>query len=262
MPYAQLRSAKLYYEDHGSGEPIVFIHGFTLDHRQWAPQVEYFKSKYRCITLDECGHGLSEATPSGYDRANRVEDLKQFVDYLKLDTFHLCGLSRGGITSMGFAFAHQNRLKSLALVSTGAAGYNVGNKFSKLDDVARSGGVEEAKKVWLEMTIPWLMARHPEIAGIMKTMINEHSGAIWADPMRGKYVTPPDLDHVHEIKVPLFVIIGALDKIFVPLSRQIHEKVPGSRLEILPELGHMINLENPALFNKLYTEWLAEISSP
>ncbi len=55
MAYAELGEIRLYYEDQGAGEPIVLLHGFTLDHRQWTPQVEYFSKQYRCIVLDEAG---------------------------------------------------------------------------------------------------------------------------------------------------------------------------------------------------------------
>ena len=257
MPYAELGDIRLYYEDHGAGEPIVFLHGFTLDHRQWGPQVEYFSKKYRCIVLDERGHGLSDAPATGYDRATRVEDIRRFADHLKLDQFHLCGLSRGGVNAIGYALAHQERLKSLCLVSTGAAGYNASNKFSKLDTIAREQGVEAVKKAWLDMTMPWLMSRYPTITELMTQMVNAHSGAIWMDFKRGKYVTPPDLDSVHTIKVPLLIVAGEHDKMFVPLSREIHAKVPGSKLVVFPKLGHMLTLENPEEFNRVYGEWLA-----
>jgi 3-oxoadipate enol-lactonase len=256
MPYADLGDIRLYYEDQGEGEPIVFLHGFTLDHRQWTPQVEFFEDRYRCIVLDSRGHGLSDAPVTGYDRASRVTDLLKFADFLKIDRFHLCGLSRGGIDAMGFAFAHQTRLLSLCLVSTGAAGYNVGNKYSKLDEIARERGVEAVKKAWLAMTQPWMEKRHPAVAVLLAQMVNDHSGAIWVDPMRGKYVTPPDLDFVHTIKVPLLVVAGAHDRMFEPLAQEIHAKVPGSKLTIFPDLGHMLTMENPGEFNALYDEFL------
>jgi 3-oxoadipate enol-lactonase len=259
MPYAELGDIRLYYEDQGDGEPIVFLHGFTLDHRQWKPQVEFFNARYRCIVLDSRGHGLSDAPVTGYDRASRVEDLQKFADYLKLDTFHLCGLSRGGVDAMGYAFKYQDRLKSLCLVSTGAAGFSTGNKYSKLDDLARTEGVEAVKKAWLDMSMPWLERRHPDMATLMRQMVNEHSGAIWVDPMRGKYVTPPDLDFVHTIRVPLLIVAGKYDKMFEPLAQQIHAKVPGSKLVVFPELGHMLTLEDPGEFNALYLDFLQSL---
>ena len=259
MPYADLAKIRLYYDEQGTGEPIVFMHGFTLDHRQWARQMEFFKSKYRCIALDSRGHGLSDAPVTGYDRASRVEDREEFADFLKLEKFHLCGLSRGGVDAMGYAFKYQHRLKSLCLVSTGAAGYSTGQKYSKLDEIARKDGVEAVKKAWLEMTMPWMERRYPEVAASMRQMVDEHSGAIWIDPMRGKYVTPPDLDFVHTIKVPLLIVAGAHDKMFAPLALEIHAKVPGSKLKVFSDLGHMLTMESPGEFNQTYLQFLQSL---
>ena len=80
-------------------------------------------------------------------------------------------------------------------------------------------------------------------------MIEQYSGAGWADPKRGRYPREYDLERVHEITVPTLIIAGELDKIFVPLSEQLHERINGSRLLIYPNTGHMVNLEQPERLN-------------
>ncbi|MFZ5979117.1 MAG: alpha/beta fold hydrolase, partial [Candidatus Zixiibacteriota bacterium] len=114
----------MYYEEYGTGEPVVFLHGFTLDHRMWTPQIEFFRPYYRLLIPDARGHGRSDAPATGYGRRDRVEDLKRFADKLKIDRFHAVGLSMGGSTSLGLALDSPERLKSMTLVSSGAAGYD------------------------------------------------------------------------------------------------------------------------------------------
>ena len=83
----------------------------------------------------------------------------------------------------------------------------------------------------------------------MNTMMREHGGAIWLDPMRGKYPRTVDLDHVHNITVPTMIFVGEDDRIFVPLAQQLHERIQSSALQVFENTGHMLNLEQPDKFN-------------
>jgi pimeloyl-ACP methyl ester carboxylesterase len=249
MPYAVLPDIKLYYEEHGSGEPILFLHGFTLDRRMWGPQVPYFSEAFRVLVLDQRGHGKSDAPVTGYSRDERSEDVLHLLDFLKIDRVHLVGLSMGGAVAIGFALKYQERLRSLTLVSTGAAGFSTGKKFSRLDSVAKDRGKEAVMSEWMKMALLWYKGDKVEIKNLMSQMMSEHSGAIWMDPTRGKYPKTVDLEHVQAITVPTSIFAGSADRVFVPLSRQLHEKISGSRLFIYDGIGHMLNLEAPARFN-------------
>jgi 3-oxoadipate enol-lactonase len=273
MPYARLGSHRLYYEEYlplgrkpsASGEgpdvraalsPMVFLHGFTLDRRMWRPQVDFFSQYYRVILLDSRGHGLSDAPVTGYRRADRVEDLRGFIEYLQIKRFHLIGLSMGGSTAIGYALKYQDRLASLALVSTGAAGYDVSKKIARIDQIAREQGLQTARAKWKETTLTWYKREKRAIRELMETMIDEHSGAIWLDPMRGRYQREDDLQRVHTIKVPVMIFAGAADRIFLPLAKLLHERIPNSTLKVYEEVGHMVNLEAPERFNRELKEFL------
>ncbi|MBI5267602.1 MAG: alpha/beta hydrolase [candidate division Zixibacteria bacterium] len=249
---------RLYYEEAGRGTPIVFLHGFTLDHRMWTAQKEYFSKQYRVIVHDSRGHGKSDAPPTNYSRDTRVEDLRMTLDQLGIDRCHLVGLSMGGSTGILFALKYPERLRSLALVSTGAAGWNVGKKISKLDEVAKSKGKQAALEQWLEWSMQWYKGKEQfrAIAQLMEEIMRDHSGAIWADPLRGKYPRMTDLEHVHKIKVPTLIMAGELDRVFVPLAKELHKKIEGSRYIMYPGVGHMINLEIPERFNGELGEWV------
>jgi len=259
MPYAELDDIRLYYEAAGEGTPLVFLHGFSLDRRQWEPQALTFRDRYRVIVPDARGHGLSDAPLSGYSRADRVEDLARLLDSLQIDRFHLVGLSMGGATAIGFALKYPDRLKSLTLVSTGAAGYGVSKKFDKLDDTAREDGVEVALQKWKDWALAWYKNERRELGEFIESMMSGYSGAVWRDPMRGKYSKEDDLSRVGSIKTPTAIFAGELDKVFAELAVKLHERIDGSRLVTYPNCGHMVNLELPDRFNadlKVFLEGL------
>lgn len=256
MSYAELGDIRIYYEEAGAGIPAVFLHGFTLDRRMWNPNVDFFANKYDVILPDSRGHGLSSAPKTGYSRNDRVEDLRRFIEDLGLDKLHLIGLSMGGSTAIGFALKYQDRLRTLTLVSSGAAGYKLARDFGQFDEVAKTEGLEAARSEWRELSLKWFVGERSGPRELMERMINEHSGAIWMDSMRGKYPSTPDLDQVHRITIPTLIIAGERDKVFVPLAEALHERIAGSRLVVVKDVGHMVNLERPEEFNRLVGEFL------
>ncbi len=270
MPFAKLDNLRLYYEDHGPTDTdaapstpgvLIFLHGFTLDHRMWSAQVPCFEKTHRVIVPDARGHGFSDAPETGYSRAHRVDDLRRLVDSLNLSRFHLVGLSMGGSTAIGYALKHQERLSSLTLASTGAAGFQVGKKISRIDDIARQHGVRQAKQKWREITLSWYGHDKQNIKNLMQIMMDEHSGAIWRDPMRGRYPKEDDLERVRHITVPTLIVAGQADSIFVPLAKLLHQRMPGSELRVFPGAGHMVNLEEPKLFNRELKQFVAGVDA-
>jgi len=268
MPFVRTAEIKLYYDEHvpardrlQSEVPIVFLHGFTLDRRMWQPQANYFGHRYRVIAVDARGHGLSDATVSDYGRDNRVQDLYELVKTLDITRMHLVGLSMGGSTAIGFALKHAERLKSMTLISTGAAGYSPGKKIDFLTRIAQDQGAAAVMKRWKEIALSWYHGDRNEVASLMKKMMDDHEGKPWIDPKRGQYPRVNDLDNVHEIKTPTLILAGALDRIFVPLAEQLHEEINGSILKIYNNTGHMLNLESPDRCNQDLEEFLQTTDS-
>lgn len=254
MPYVQLDDFRMHYRDYPAQQPdattlpIVMLHGFTVDHRMWAEDARWLSQWYRVLLSDSRGHGLSGAPQTDYSRAHRVADLVAFLDKLYIQKVHLVGLSMGGTTALGTALAHPERLASLTLVSTSAAGYDHGPKIRKIDEIARTHNVKAARERWIKTTLKYFGSDKKHIRDLLETMMSEHSGAAWEDPMRGRYPKVMDLEHVHQIIVPTLIIVGEADQPFVPLAKTLHEKIAGSKLSIYPSIGHMVNLEAPNKF--------------
>ncbi len=276
MPYADLGEFRLYYDEFlppdkgeaGDAAPLIFLHGFTLDRRQWAADAKYLSSRtggksYHVLTVDARGHGKSDAPSTGYSRADRVADLLGLIDTLGIKRFHLIGLSMGGSTGIGFALKYQERLKSLTLVSTGAAGWHIGKKISVIDQLAREKGLEAARKRWMEGSLGYFREDQRAARDLLETMMREHSGAPWMDKRRGKYPSPGiDLDRVHEIRVPTLILAGEKDRVFVPLAHELGVRIPDSRVKIYEGVGHMLNLEAPDRFREDLSAFLAEVDRP
>jgi len=262
MPHVTVDNIRFFYDEAGAGTPVVFLHGFTLDHRMWQPQVEFFADRFRVICPDARGHGKSDVTLTGYSRAHRVQDLAGLVDKLNIDRFHLVGLSMGGSTAIGFALEQPERLRTLTVVSSGAAGYGVGRKIGRLDQIAKEQSVEAALEKWRAWSLAWYKEDRAELKMFLDKIMSGYTGATWRDPLRGQYPREDDLSRVHRIKVPTAIFAGKLDKVFEELAAKLHDRISGSRLLIYPGTGHMLNLEQPDRFNHDLASFLGENSQP
>ena len=112
---------KLYYEETGSGIPIVFVHEFAGDYRAWEPQVRYFSRRYRCITYNARGYPPSDVPkePGRYSQDRARDDIRAVLDALKIDKAHIVGLSMGGFATLHFGFTYPDRARSLVIAGCG-----------------------------------------------------------------------------------------------------------------------------------------------
>src|SRR3954471_9905321 len=113
---------KLYYEETGTGTPVIFVHEFAGDHRAWEPQVRYFSRRYRCITYNARGYPPSDVPDdvARYSQERARDDIRAVLDALKIDKAHIVGLSMGGFATVHFGFTYPQRARSLVI---GGCGY-------------------------------------------------------------------------------------------------------------------------------------------
>src|SRR5262249_47302520 len=115
-------NVKLYYEETGTGIPIVFVHEFAGDIRSWEPQVRHFGQRYRCIAYNARGYPPSDvpSEPEKYSQMRAVHDIRAVLDGLKIDKAHIVGLSKGGFATAHFGYTYPDRARSLVI---GGCGY-------------------------------------------------------------------------------------------------------------------------------------------
>ena len=121
MPYARVNGADLYYEERGSGPPVIFHHGYTSSHDCWEGVVPRLADRYRCIAMDGRGAGDSSSAPGPYTLAQYADDVCGIADALGIDRFRYVGLSMGGATGYELGLRHADRLESMVLVAPAPA---------------------------------------------------------------------------------------------------------------------------------------------
>src|ERR1700716_3237568 len=122
MPHVAVNGVELYYEDCGTGQPVVFCHEFAGDYQAWEPQVRAFDRLYRCVTYSQRGFPPSSVPkdPEAYSQDILIEDLRALVDHLGLDSAHFVGFSMGGSVVLNFALKYPERCRTIAVVGAGS----------------------------------------------------------------------------------------------------------------------------------------------
>ena len=256
MSYFDSGNVRIYFETAGKGVPLVLLHGFSLDRRMWNRQADYFARDYTIIMPDARGHGLSGTPPTDYAREDRTRDIENLIDHLELGRFHLLGFSMGGGDALAYAIDHPERLLSLTLVGTVAAGWKPPKRFRDFSDSAREKGIEETRRKYMESILSYYEKRQSHLKDEMSRMMLDFSGMPWLDPMKGKYKKRDDINLCRNVSVPTLLIVGQHDIFFRPLAEQLHKLIGNSRLEVIKNAGHMVNMEKGEDFNSIVGTFL------
>lgn len=257
--FATINGSRLYYESAGRGEPVLLIHGFTLDTRMWDDQVPALKDHYRVVRYDMRGFGQSELPgPSVY---SQVDDLAGLMDAIGLDKAHLVGQSRGGAVAIDFALTHPDRVDRLILIDTVLGGFQWSPEQAARDgqvwEEAGRGGVEAARQSWLTHPLFAPALANPAVAERLRRIVDSYSGWHFVNANPEVYLDPPAAGRLAELKGPTLVIIGELDlPDFRRISDQVATQAPAARQVRITNAGHMSNMESPVQVNRAISEFL------
>lgn len=253
--YVDIGSGRLWVKEEGDGPAIVFLHGFSFDHRQWAPQLEAFRETHRCIAYDLRGFGRSAPPDSGYDH---VLDLHALIEELGLREPVLVGLSLGANVAMAFAARYPQVLSKLVLVSSGLPGYEW--KEERPPEAAKAyadaHGALATKKFWLDHPLFASLEDYPDAKSSVHAMVADYSGWHWenSDP---REFNPPGQDP-NALTCPTLVICGGRDmKGYQGIGAELAATIRHSQMITYDEAGHMLNLERPERFNAELSGFLA-----
>ncbi|HEY2298030.1 MAG TPA: alpha/beta fold hydrolase [Jatrophihabitans sp.] len=271
MPTLTRNGATISYTDTGApserpdAATVVFGHGLLFSGRMFQAQVEVLRTHYRCVTIDWRGQGDTPATRSGYDMDTLTDDALAVIESLDAGPVHYVGLSMGGFVGQRLAARHGRVLRSLTLLDTSA---DREPTFSILQDIAMA---YVHTLVGMRPLAPFVLpimfgptfrkgpANEPAIAefldGIARTQRAGLRRAVLAVALR-----KPVYDELDRIPVPTLVIVGADDVATKPEKAQrVAARVPGARLEIVPNSGHSSTVEQPAAVTALIEEFLASV---
>jgi 3-oxoadipate enol-lactonase len=278
MPYATTAdNVKLYYEEVGqkteSGTPILFVHEFASDHRGWEPQMREFGKRYRCITYSARGYTPSEvpADKDAYSHLHVMRDAVAVLDHLKIEAAHFIGLSMGGYTSLQVALNHPARVRSMVLAATGAGSerwYTADfHKHSRElgDQYEREGSAAVAKGYGMGPSRLPFMLKDPRGFAEFTARLAEHDAIGSANTSRGFQGARPSLYDfaagIGKLSIPALIVVGDEDERCIEPSLFLKNTLPASGLAVLPKTGHVVNLEEPDLFNVVVSDFLARVGT-
>jgi len=248
------RGFSMAYSEAGRGLPLLLIHGYPLNRRMWAPQLLGLADIARLLAPDLRGHGESQAVPGPYNMDMFADDLAAFLDALGIrQKIVLCGLSMGGYIAFAFYRKYAARLAGLILTATRAAADTPQARLARDQsaELARQQGVNVIVDAMLpKLVAPATSKNCPELVEQARQMMAASSlEAILGDLVALKE-RPDSIPTLSEIHLPTLLLPGADDQI-IPLqeAQALHAAIHGSVLKVIPDAGHLPNLENPAAFN-------------
>jgi pimeloyl-ACP methyl ester carboxylesterase len=264
---------QLFYEETGSGTPIVFVHEFAGDHRSWEPQVRHFSRRYRCITYNARGYPPS-AVPEDverYSQARARDDIRCVLDALGLQRAHIVGLSMGAFATLHFGITYGYRALSIAVAGGGYGAHPAQYRQFQEDCrknaalIQREGMRAFADTYGYNSTRVQFQNKDPRGFAEFIEQLAAHSALGSANTMLGYQVRRPSLyeltAEMARIDVPALIMAGDEEEPCLEICLVMKRAIPKAGLAILPRSGHGINLEEPALFNRLLEDFFHQVEA-
>lgn len=250
MPYLKHKSSDLYFESHGSGPPIVLLHGVGGNHASWFYQIEAWSTKFNLITVDARGFGNSSDV-EGLGRGSFTDDLAYLLDQLSIEKTLLVAQSMGGGTAVDFTCRYPSRTAALVLADTLVwldAPESMAHAYQQvLDDTCGLSQSERVLGTSFRQAEPALSQLYLQIASFNRYTFQTLVGK------QVRYMPSA----LAETKVPTLFVVGEEDVLFPPhLIQQVHQMIPGSQFELIPKAGHSAYFERPGEFNRIVGHWL------
>ncbi|MBL0422812.1 alpha/beta fold hydrolase [Ramlibacter sp. AW1] len=240
---------------HQWGDPaapaVVMNHSILASSRMWDDQARLLASRgYQVLCLDTRGHGQSDAAAPPYRTEDLAADTLRVLDAFGVERAHYVGLSLGGMTGFALGIEHGERLRSLCICDARAdTPPAMTGMWDERITAAQAQGCASLARVTLERWFgPAFIARAPEVVRSLEQAIAQTQ----VDGFVGCARAIQQLDHlrrVGEIRVPTTFIVGADDGPLPQAMRDLQALVPGARLEVIEDAGHLPNVEQPAAFN-------------
>jgi len=260
MPFFMRNNAKIYFEDHGSGAPIIAVHGLIENTTYWKNIAEEIRRGYRFIPMDMRGHGrtMVDGEPYGFDVDTIGDDIEALADYLKIERFHLLTHSTGGFAGVRYAMRGSKKLAGLILTDTGSATSvmpgdpeSIRSFHGKLAHFFEKFDWEQViANLWVN-PVPFFIGivESPQARELMKSayeMVRLGDRPTIAKFVRSFYTDPdPKVEGLRSIRCPVLIIYGEKDILFIDSSKLMAREIPGARIIEYPGVGHMTALEEP-----------------
>jgi pimeloyl-ACP methyl ester carboxylesterase len=258
---------RLYVEETGSGDPIVFVHELHSDYREWEAQVRYFSRSYRSITFNARGYPPSDVPdhPRLYGFPHVVHDIAAVLQGLGISKAHVVGSSMGAYAALHFGWMYPEMACSLVVAG-------VGSGSPAADRAAFVADAEATAQAYLEQgaaAVAEVAARTPTRLHLLRknpgafdeflSHLRQHSAEGKARTLLGYQARRPSLQDFHKelsaLQIPVLLIAGDEDEPCIETTLWLKKTLPNAGLWICPHSGHAVNLEEPAAFNRTVEEF-------
>ena len=259
MPYVNSNGVDIYYETYGQGVPIVFLHPLYTNGYIWCFQIFPFARTNQCVVIDHRGHGRSGKPQQGYSIREHTEDVAAVLDELQIDRAVLVGNAIGGMIAMQFSLDYPERVLGNVIISTGmglsqdmpADALVDQGAFTRLIDLTVSAKTRQQRG---------------EILDLMKALVIVESNfpryVFVASSQDPEGVFNWNIkDRLKDIHNPTLVLVGAEDQATpVEMLRVVADGIPGAQLNVIKDVGHFYQLENPSEFNETLRQFVDQVA--
>jgi len=262
---------RLYYEEAGSGYPIVLVHEFAGDYRSYETQLRYFARRYRVVAFNARGYPPSDVPEDfhRYSQERARDDIRDVMQGLGIERAHVVGISMGGFAVLHFGFAYPERASSLVVAGCGY-GAEPDKRKQFLEESNRtaaaieSRGMAEVSKTYgAGPTRVQLQNKDPRGYAEFLTQLGEHSTRGAANTQRGVQALRPSLydltEQMKKLDVPTLIATGDEDDPCLEPGILMKRTIPSAALIVFPNTGHALNLEEPDLFNRTLADFFHQV---
>jgi pimeloyl-ACP methyl ester carboxylesterase len=260
MPFQTIDGARIHFEEHGSGAPILFIHGLGSSGRDWAPQLPYFSARYRVLTCDLRGHGQSSCPPGPYAIPQFARDVAVLLREQNATPAHVVGLSMGGMVALELAAHNSNGLRSLTVVNSALdvrlktwrdVWFYISRRFAVQVLGMKRVGERIAQRLF------------PDNERLQQQFVKR-----WATNDKQAYLHSVDaimgwsvVDRLSCITTPTLVVSAEHDYTPVAAKNRAVARLPNAELAVVDGARHALPVEYPDRFNALLDDFLQRVST-
>jgi 3-oxoadipate enol-lactonase len=259
--YADLNGAHLYYEMAGEGHPLVLIHGGDFNCRMWDDQFSLFAQSYRVIRYDARGYGKTTTAEVDF---SHIDDLYGLLNFLNVDKACLLGQSWAGGLVIDFTLQHSDRVNAVIVIAPSLGGYEFTSEpyqryAIQIGDAFKQEDTDRIVKIY---TQTWIAGSGRSLDEVNPTVVEQIremfiQALAMPEPPESQPLDPPAVGRLGEITVPTGIIVGDQDlPDFFAIAEFMEKHIPHAKKVIIPGAAHMVNMEEPEIFNQTVLDFL------
>jgi pimeloyl-ACP methyl ester carboxylesterase len=265
--FAEIGGARIYYETAGDGYPLLLLHAGVADSRMWDDQWQPFARRYRAIRYDLPGFGRSQLPARLYAAHEEVASL---LRSLGVGRAHVVGVSWGGRIALDFTLTHPQMVSALVLVCPTVSGEQPSEavrRFGEQEEaLLERGDLAAATELNLRMWVDGPRRAPGQVDPSVRERVREMQHHAFTVPMPEGFeplsLEPPAIERLAEVRVPTLVVVGDHDvEDKLAFADRLTAEIPGARKIVIAGAAHMVSMEQPAEFNRIVLDFLAERDS-